>query len=45
VFCCLWSARLVINGEKCEFAVWEVQFLGHHVPAEGIRPLLSRVAA
>jgi hypothetical protein len=45
VFRCLWSARLVINGEKCEFAVWEVQFLGHHVTAEGIRPLPGRVAA
>ncbi len=41
----LWSARLVINGEKCEFAVWEVQFLAHHVTAEGIRSLPGRVAA
>ncbi len=35
----------VINGEKCEFAVQEVQFLGHHVTEEGIRPLPDRVAA
>ncbi len=38
-------ARLVINGEKCKFEVWEVQFLAHHVTAEGIRPLPGRVAA
>ncbi len=25
------------DGEKCEFAVQEVQFIGHHVTAEGIR--------
>ncbi len=46
VFCHLRTAGLVINGEKCEFAVPEVQFLGHHVTAEGIRPPLpDRVAA
>ncbi len=28
-----------MNEEKCKFAVPEVQFLGHHVTAEGIRPL------
>ncbi len=45
VFCRLRSAGLVINGEKCEFAVGEVQFFGHHVTEEGIRRLLDRVAA
>jgi hypothetical protein len=45
VFRRLRSAGLVINGEKCEFAVREVQFFGHHVTAEGIRPLPDRVAA
>jgi hypothetical protein len=45
VFRRLRSAGLVINGEKCEFAVREVQFLGHHVTEEGIRPLPDRVAA
>jgi cleavage and polyadenylation specificity factor subunit 1 len=46
VFCSLQSAGLVIiiNGEKCEFAVQEVQFLGHHVTAEGIQPFPERVA-
>ncbi len=45
VFRHLLSAGLVINGEKCKFAVGEFQFLGHHVMAEGIRPLLDRVTA
>jgi hypothetical protein len=45
VFHRLRSAGLVINGEKCEFAVREVQFLGHHVTEEGIRSLPDRVAA
>jgi hypothetical protein len=45
VFRCLRSDGLVINGEKCEFAVREDQFLGHHVTEEGIRPLPDRVAA
>jgi hypothetical protein len=45
VFCCLWTAGLVINKEMCEFAVAEVQFLGHHVTAEGIPPLPDRVKA
>jgi hypothetical protein len=45
VFRRLRSAGLVINGEKCEFAVREVQFLGHHFTAEGLRPLPDRVAA
>ncbi len=45
VFRCLRSAGLVINGEKCKFAVREVQFLGHHVTEEGIWPLPDRVAA
>jgi hypothetical protein len=31
--------------KKCEFAVREVQFFGHHVTSEGIRPLPDRVAA
>jgi len=42
---CLRSAGLVINEEKCEFAVQEIQFLGHHVTSEGIRPLPDIVAA
>jgi hypothetical protein len=45
VFRRLQSSGLVVNEEKCKFAVQEVQFLGHHVTAEGIRPLPDRVAA
>jgi hypothetical protein len=45
VLCRLWSAGLVINEEKCKFAVPEVLFLAHHVTAEGIKPLPDRVAA
>jgi hypothetical protein len=45
VYCHLQTAGLVINEEKCEFAVTEVQFLGPHVTSEGIRPLPDRVAA
>jgi hypothetical protein len=46
VFRSLRSAGLVIiiNGEKCEFAVQEVQFLGHHVTVDGIQPLPDMVA-
>jgi hypothetical protein len=39
------TAGLVINEEKCKFAVPEAQFLGHHITAEGIRPLPDRVEA
>jgi hypothetical protein len=45
VFRCLLTAGLVINEEKCEFEVPEVQFLGHHISAEGTRPILDRVRA
>jgi hypothetical protein len=38
-------AWLSMEGEKCEFAVWEVQFLVHHVTEKGIWPLPDRVAA
>jgi hypothetical protein len=31
--------------KKCEFAVPEIQFLGHHVTGGGIRPLADRVKA
>ncbi len=38
-------AGLVINFEKCTFAVPEVDFLGHRVSASGFAPLPSRVTA
>ncbi len=36
---------MVINREKCECDVPEVQFLGHYVTAEGIMPLEEKLAA
>jgi cleavage and polyadenylation specificity factor subunit 1 len=45
VFTALQEAGLVINGEKCLYAVQELDFLGHRVSPEGIRPLPDRVAA
>ena len=38
-------AGLVINGDKCVFAVPELEFLGHRVTAAGITPLPDKVAA
>jgi hypothetical protein len=39
------EAGLVLNAEKCVFAVAELDFLGHHITAAGITPLLSSVDA
>ena len=39
------DAGLVINPAKCVFGVHKVEFLGHEVSADGIRPLPSRVQA
>lgn len=36
---------LVINIEKCVFAQSEVEFLGHEISADGVRPLSQRVQA
>jgi hypothetical protein len=41
----LQAAGLVINREKCVFGVAEVDFMGHHVSADGVSPITSRVAA
>ena len=35
---------LVIQPSKCKFAVAELDFLGHHVSAQGITPLASNVS-
>ena len=45
VFRCLQAAGLVINFEKCIFAVLEVDFLGHGVTASGFLPPPAGVAA
>ena len=36
---------VTINLKKCLFEQTEMEFLGHHITAEGIRPLTSRMAA
>ncbi len=45
VFRRLQAAALVINFEKCTFAVPKVDFLGHRVYASGFAPFPSRFAA
>jgi hypothetical protein len=45
VFTRLQAAGLVINAEKCLFAVPGLDFLGHQVSAAGISPLPQRVEA
>ena len=37
--------NLAINLSKCEFGRAEVEFLGHQVIADGIRPLPKKIAA
>ena len=36
---------LVLNAEKCQLGVAELDYLGHHVSASGIRPIMDKVAA
>jgi hypothetical protein len=36
---------LVINVEKCVFGASSIQFLGHHLSAEGVEPLPENVSA
>lgn len=36
---------LVVNAQKCVFGTSELEFLGHHISAQGIRPLPSHVQA
>jgi hypothetical protein len=39
------EAGRVLNAEKCLFGVSAVEFLGHHIKAEGAEPLQQKVAA
>ena len=39
------SFGVVINPAKCEFGVGSLDFLGHHLDHDGIRPLASKVEA
>ena len=45
IFDLLSSNGLVINKSKCVFGVSELEYLGHLVTTDGIRPLKSRVEA
>ena len=36
---------LILNKDKCVFAVMEVDFLGHRVDSQGVRPLETKVSA
>ncbi|MBX9657126.1 MAG: DDE-type integrase/transposase/recombinase [Nitrospiraceae bacterium] len=45
VFSRLQATGLAANGDKCLFNATELEFLGHHVSASGIRPLPAKVAA
>ncbi|GFO17022.1 transposon ty3-g Gag-Pol polyprotein [Plakobranchus ocellatus] len=45
LFTLLSSNKLVINKGKCIFGADELDFLGHHVSADGITPLTDRVVA
>ena len=36
---------LVLNSSKCEFGVREIDFLGHRVTSEGIKPMQKKVEA
>lgn len=45
VFSRLRQYGLVVNREKCQFAVPSLEFLGHRISAEGIAPLQDKVSA
>jgi Reverse transcriptase (RNA-dependent DNA polymerase) len=45
VFTRLQQQDLVLNIDKCQFGVAELDYLGHHISASGIRPMAARVEA
>ena len=45
LFSALRRFLLVLNASKCEFGVREIEFLGHRVSAQGIRPLPDKIKA
>ena len=45
LFSTLRQFGLVLNSKKCVFGVRDLEFLGHHVSAQGIRPLPEKVEA
>ena len=38
----LWHSHLHLNAKKCQFFVTELDFLGHHISAQGIEPQSSK---
>lgn len=45
LFSCLDSAKLFLNPDKCEFGLFEINFLGFTINAKGISPPLNKVQA
>ena len=45
VFDRLRTHGLMVNPKKCVFGRYNLQFLGHHVSAEGLKPSKSNVVA
>ena len=45
VFQRLKDFNLVLNQQKCQVRVPEIEFLGYHISREGIRPISSNVEA
>jgi hypothetical protein len=45
VFGRLQQQGLVLNSDKCSFGQSELDYLGHHISASGIRPMAARVEA
>ncbi len=45
IFTRLRDANFHLRIEKCHFFCREVEYLGHHISAEGIRPLKNKLAA
>ncbi|GBG61039.1 hypothetical protein CBR_g18634 [Chara braunii] len=41
----LQQAKYIANGDKCEFAWQELEYLGHYVTPQGIRPLADKIEA
>ena len=45
VFECLEDHGILIDPSKCELDIPQLQFLGHQINSQGIRPLLDKVQA
>jgi hypothetical protein len=45
VFNILRANKLYVNRSKCEFGKSEVEFLGHMISTDGLRPMVNKVEA